>query len=159
MLAPGLGAALLVCGQALAVVVIFVRTLVRVTASAEASVSRAADSSEALVLWHTDDIYANDGEPPFPLDPGTNKLAAPDVAARLYFKQRWVDPGTLVKAGFLYKLERVFPNQGLGVSARGIYEDRAEYGLTIGYWNRKGGQNSRRSSGCPSTTHSAANSC
>jgi hypothetical protein len=43
---------------------------------------------EPRVRWHTDDIYANTGELPFPLDPSTSKPAAPDVAARQCFDQR-----------------------------------------------------------------------
>jgi hypothetical protein len=91
------------------------------------------------VLWHTDEIYAVSGEPSYPLDEKTGALAAPEQAAQMYFDQRWVSPQTLMKAGFVYKLERVFPEKGFGKSSAGAYEDREDYGMMIGYWKNKGG--------------------
>ncbi len=94
---------------------------------------------EPRVLWHTDEIYADSGEPSFPLDEQTGTLAEPERAAQMYFDQRWVSPSTLIKAGFAYKLERVYPEKGFGKSSAHEYEDRGDYGLMIGYWRNKGG--------------------
>jgi hypothetical protein len=94
---------------------------------------------EPRVLSHTDDIYANSDDPCFPLDEQTGKLATPERAAQIYFDQRWASPQTLMKAGFAYKLERVFPEKGFGVSSRKTYEDRYDFGVMIGYWKNKGG--------------------
>ena len=99
---------------------------------------------EPRVLSHTDDIYANADDPCFPLDEQTGKLATPERAAQLYFDQRWASPQTLMKAGFAYKLERVFPEEGFGVSSAKKYEDRYDYGMMIGYWKNKGGSKLER---------------
>jgi hypothetical protein len=101
-------------------------------------------SREPRVLSHTDDIYANADDPCFPLDEKTGKLATPESAAQLYFDQRWTSPQTLIKAGFVYKLEHVFPEEGFGVSSAKKYEDRYDYGMMIGYWNNKGSSKLQR---------------
>ena len=94
---------------------------------------------EPRVLFHTDEIYAQSGEPSFPLDERTGALASPEAAARMYFDQRWVRPAVLTKAGFVFKLERVFPNKGFGRNGAGAYENRADYGMMIGCWKSRGG--------------------
>jgi hypothetical protein len=94
---------------------------------------------EPRILWHTDEIYAIAGEPSFPLDEHTGTLAKPEIAAQMYFDQRWVSPQTLIKAGFAYKLERVFPEKGFGKSSAHEYEDRGDYGMMIGYWRNRSG--------------------
>jgi hypothetical protein len=45
----------------------------------------------------------------------------------------------LTKAGFAYKLERIHPPKGFGANSAGVYEDRADYGMMIGYWKNRGG--------------------
>jgi len=92
---------------------------------------------EPRILWHTDDIYAMTGEPPFPID-GRGALLPPAEAARAYFDARWLTPAELEGYGFVYKLEKVYPGRGFGASSRGIYEDRLDYGMMSGYWRSEG---------------------
>jgi len=90
------------------------------------------------VLWHVDDIYASTCDDCFPIDPKTGNLAAPDVAAQMFFDEMWLTPPALIKAGFVYKLERVYPEKGFGHDGRGAYEDRIDYGMMCGYWKKQG---------------------
>jgi|GEM_PF-814126 hypothetical protein len=91
--------------------------------------------STPLILWHTDNIYADTGEPSFPIDSAGNLL--PEAEANLaYFKARWRTPSQLAQAGFNYNLHRVYPGQGFGVNSGTT--DRADYGMMSGYWNKKG---------------------
>ena len=93
------------------------------------------------VLWHVDDAYASTPDDCFPLDPKTGALAAPDVATQIFFDEMWPTPQTLIKAGFVYKLETVFPEKGFGHDGRGAYEDRIDYGKACGYWKKQGKSN------------------
>jgi hypothetical protein len=90
------------------------------------------------VLWHVDDIYASTCDTCFPIDPKTGALAAPDVATQMFFDEMWMTPPALLKAGFVYKLEKVFPEKGFGHDGRGAYEDRIDYGMMCGYWKKQG---------------------
>ncbi|MGA2439957.1 MAG: hypothetical protein ABSH08_03295 [Tepidisphaeraceae bacterium] len=93
---------------------------------------------EVRIVWHTDEINAMPGSQCYPIDPKTGTLAPPEEAQRMYFDALWVSPAELKRAGFEYKLERVFPNKGFGHDSRGVYEDRLDYGMMIGIWNKKG---------------------
>jgi hypothetical protein len=93
---------------------------------------------EHRILWHTDEIYAMPGRSCFPLDPATGALAAPEQAARQFFDEYWRTPQQLRKAGFVYRLERVLPGKGYGQHSRGDYEDRLDYGMLCGRWEKKG---------------------
>jgi hypothetical protein len=93
--------------------------------------------SQPRVLVHTDDIYANTGEPAFPLA-GDGSLLTGDDAARAYFDQRWLTPAQLKKSAFVYRLQKVVPGKGFGVSGSGAYEDRDNYGWLAGYWKSEG---------------------
>ena len=90
------------------------------------------------VLWHVDEIYASTCDDCFPIDPKTGNLAAPDVATQMFFDEMWLTPAALIKAGFVYKLEKVFPEKGFGHDGRGEYEDRIDYGMMCGYWKKQG---------------------
>jgi hypothetical protein len=90
------------------------------------------------VLWHVDEIYASSCDDCFPIDPKTGNLAAPDVATQMFFDEMWQTPPALIKAGFVYKLERVYPEKGFGHDGRGEYEDRIDYGMMCGYWKKQG---------------------
>jgi hypothetical protein len=93
--------------------------------------------NQPRILWHTDEIYAMTGEPSFPIDSNGNLMSS-DQAVRAYFDQRWRTPSQLAQAGFVYNLQTVYPDQGFGMSSRGVYEDRKDYGKMSGYWNKNG---------------------
>ncbi len=93
------------------------------------------------VLWHVDELNASPCDVCFPIDPKTGALATPEAATQLFFDEMWATPPTLAKAGFVYKIERVFPGQGQGKVTRGQYEDRQEFGFLCGAWKKKGQSN------------------
>jgi hypothetical protein len=90
------------------------------------------------VLWHTDEIYAMPGRICFPINARTGALATPQEAAQQYFDEMWTTPERLAKAGFVYHLERVFPEKGYGHTSRHQSEDRFDYGMMSGHWQKKG---------------------
>jgi hypothetical protein len=87
------------------------------------------------ILTHTDDIYAMPDEPAFPIDKH-GVLLPPEQAARAVFYQRWKTASQLRAEGFVYDLQKVYPEKGFGVTSAGIYENRADYGMFIGYWKQ-----------------------
>ncbi len=91
-------------------------------------------STDPLVLWHTDDIYAfSQHEPIFPIDEFGNKLSKED-AKWAYFYQHWQTPYELKQWGFIYDLHKVYPGIGFGLKSSATYEDYANYGYFGGYW-------------------------
>ena len=90
----------------------------------------------ALVLWHTDDVYAQPGSLCYPVDAVTGQLLDQTAADRKFFETHWRAPGVLEKAGFVFKLELVKPGEGYGLGTRGEYEDRHDFGMGIGYWTK-----------------------
>jgi hypothetical protein len=91
-----------------------------------------------LVLWHTDDVYAQPGSLCYPVDTASGQLLDQAAADKKFFETHWTTPGVLERAGFLFKLELVKPGEGYGLGTRGEYEDRYDFGMGIGYWNKKG---------------------
>jgi hypothetical protein len=94
--------------------------------------------SNPRILWHTDDAYAREGMICFPIDEKTGALLPKAQADQLYFDTCWLSPADWAKAGFIYKLERVYPGQGVGHDSARANEQRYEYGLTDGQWKGMG---------------------
>jgi hypothetical protein len=91
-----------------------------------------------LVLWHTDDVYAQPGSLCYPVDTASGQLLDQAAADKKFFETHWTTPSVLQRAGFLFKLELVKPGEGYDLGTRGEYEDRYDFGMGIGYWNKKG---------------------
>ncbi len=94
--------------------------------------------AHARLLWHSDEVCANNGRICFPLDPKTGDLAVPELAAKMYCDEYWATPAQLKRAGFLFRRQFVLPGRGPGVATRGSYEDRADFGWLCGQWERQG---------------------
>ena len=89
------------------------------------------------VLWHTDNLNAMSEDTCSALN-AQGVLASPEEFKQIFFDTMWVAPETLIKHGFIYKLEIVYPEKGYGHNSRGQYEDRLDYGYCIGAWKKKG---------------------
>ncbi len=90
------------------------------------------------ICWHTDEIYAMPGHLCVPVDARTGGPASKEDAAQQFFDEIWATPEQLKKAGFVYHLARVLPDQGEGHDSRGKSEDRYDFGMMSGRWNKKG---------------------
>jgi hypothetical protein len=90
------------------------------------------------IVWHTDNIYAREGRICFPVDEKTGKLLPKAEADQRYFDAVWKTPQEWTAAGFIYKLERVFPGKGFGHDSAAPDEDRDELGMMSGYWRGMG---------------------
>ena len=90
------------------------------------------------ILWHTDDAYAREGMICFPIDEKTGALLPKAQADQLYFDTCWLSSADRAKAGFVHKIERVYPGQGVGHDSARPNENRYDYGYTDGQWKGTG---------------------
>jgi hypothetical protein len=90
------------------------------------------------IIWHIDDAYAREGMICFPIDDKTGALLPKAQADQLYFDTCWLSPADWAKAGFVYDIQRVYPNKGVGHDSTVPNEQRYDYGLTDGQWKGTG---------------------
>jgi|GEM_PF-1149006 len=95
------------------------------------------DTSTARVLWHTDNIYAEEHAPIFPIDGQSNSLST-QQSKQKYFETLWVPPQELQSWGFEYQLELVDPPlaQMKFYVSPSPYDTYYDYGYFAGYWIR-----------------------